>query len=64
MKFYAVKHKTEELYLTGATSAAPRLYMSEGKAEAARKKFIGDRGMVVEWTISERVIPWQQELEL
>ena len=78
--YYAVKHKTEERYLTGASSAAPRLYMSEGKAEGAIKTIISKRTwsrdkqedwMVVEWTISERVvgantvsIPWQQELPL
>lgn len=64
-KYYAVKHKTEERYLTGASSAAPRLYMSEGKAEGAIKTIISKRTwsrdtqedwMVVEWTISERVV--------
>lgn len=63
--FYAVKHKTEERYLTGASSAAPRLYTSEGKAKGAIKTIIGKRvwsrdkaedWMVVEWTISERVV--------
>lgn len=63
--YYAVKHKTEERYLTGAKSAAPRLYTSEGKANGAIKNIIGkhewshnkqEDWMVVEWTISERVV--------
>lgn len=70
LKYYAVKHKTEERYLTGTAKDSPRLYISKGKAEAARKNFIQkwqggpDSYMVVEWTISERVIPWQQRLDL
>jgi len=44
--FYAVKHKTEERYLTGASSAAPRLYTSEGKAKGANGK-AGPRNQIL-----------------
>ncbi len=68
-KVYAVKHKTiPDYYLTGGVSGnrnSPRIYTTQGKAEGARKRqWQANDLMVVEWTISEKIVPWQQELPL
>lgn len=58
MKFWAIKHNTEDRYFSTAAglSSVPTIYLTKGRAEGRRKQFRRDNWRVVEWEIIETAI--------